>query len=586
MVAFWNRIKAKKKKHISSSLDCEAFSKHFSSIMNENDIELDEHQKVVKSFVTDKFHLNTNDSKYDGFTDSALDSAIRNLKNNVSPGLDGITAEHLIYGNSPNLQKCLLSLYNTIVQSVIVPDSLAIGMIVPVLKKATLNPNISGNYRPITVGSTHCKLLELLMMPEDKAHDNQFGFRKGRGTSFACVLLNDIMSSIQHASSPLHICSLDAEKCFDSIWHDGLFYKLYGKLKDTHWRFLYKWYKSMSAVVRWNGSYSQSFKITRGTKQGSILSPILFNYFINDLLIELQSCQNGVVIGGVRFNSFAYADDVSLFSATATGLQNLIDICENYSKQWRFRFGINKTKCMIVGSDMFKRPASLYLGNNTIDNVDELEILGTIFSSKLNPLCNINKRTNSCRQSMYALAESGCCYPGLSSEVKIHLWNSIGQPVLTAGLETLSLNQSHINTLENTQGSFIKRMLGFAQRSHHKKLIQAAGIKTIGSIIQRNAQSLWHRIFKIQSPTRDICAFELASYMVGRRPVPGTLLDRILSTGSSPTTLIFSKPYFRRLESNTYDGVVDSLKYLIRQEHFLKPYSDEHVLATLLTKAF
>ena len=75
------------------------------------------------------------------------------------------------------------------------------------------------------------------------------------------------------------IATLDAEKCFDSIWNDGLFFKLIDIISETEWRFMYKWYKSLDVVIKWNGviHYDSYFKVTRGTKQGSILSPTLFN---------------------------------------------------------------------------------------------------------------------------------------------------------------------------------------------------------------------------------------------------------------------------------------------------------------------
>ena len=148
------------------------------------------------------------------------------------------------------------------------------------------------------------------------AHPNQFGFRKGRGTAMACNYLNDLSLYCKSKGSPPYICSLDAEKCFGTIWNEGLFYKLLDILPHSYWLFLYTWYKSMECIVQWNGSSSQPFKVYRGTRQGSILSPSLFNVFINDLLIELSSCTAGVRLDRDLCNSFAYADDITVIVLT------------------------------------------------------------------------------------------------------------------------------------------------------------------------------------------------------------------------------------------------------------------------------
>ena len=108
--------------------------------------------------------------------------------------------------------------------------------------------------------------------------------------------------------------------------------------------------------------------LTKGTRQGSILSPYFFNIFIDDLLLELQATKSGVAIGDVLINSFAYADDVTVISTSAKGLQTLIDKCHIYSQKWRFRFGLKKTKCMVVGNNLFQHEPKWYLGSSEIDS--------------------------------------------------------------------------------------------------------------------------------------------------------------------------------------------------------------------------
>ncbi|CAL4256103.1 unnamed protein product, partial [Meganyctiphanes norvegica] len=97
------------------------------------------------------------------------------------------------------------------------------------------------------------------------------------------------------------------------------------------------------------GELSCLFNITKGMRQGSILSPRLFNVFINDLLSSLKSNKNGVRIHDFKLSVIAYADDINLFSTTTTGLQKLMNICESYATKWRMKFNPTKTKCTRIG---------------------------------------------------------------------------------------------------------------------------------------------------------------------------------------------------------------------------------------------
>ena len=163
--------------------------------------------------------------------------------------------------------------------------------------------------------------------------------------------------------------SLDAQKCFDTIWHDGLFYKLKGVLPhdDVYWLFLYRWYSCINAV-RVSSDYSQVFPISRGTRQGSVLSPTLFNVFIDDLLQKLHKMNTGVRLGCQYFGSFAYAN-VTVISATVPGLQRMIDVCTQYAEEWRMLFNPVKSKCMTMGRNEFVVEPSWYLKGSLVENV-------------------------------------------------------------------------------------------------------------------------------------------------------------------------------------------------------------------------
>ena len=122
------------------------------------------------------------------------------------------------------------------------------------------------------------------------------------------------------------------------------------------------------------------FPVTRGTRQGSIISPKLFNIFINDLLLNLDSVEQGVMIGDTKYNTCAYADDITVFSSSVTGLQSLIDVCDSYAEKWRFSFGISETKCMSSHGSLFVDSPSWKLDGGTILQEDFINILGVTYS--------------------------------------------------------------------------------------------------------------------------------------------------------------------------------------------------------------
>ena len=196
--------------------------------------------------------------------------------------------------------------------------------------------------------------------------------------------------------------------------------------------------------MKWNGCYTKTFDITRGTRQGSKLSPYLFSIFINQLLLDLNDCDAGVRIGDVLYNSMAYADDITIFSTNAKCLQCLIDMCAMYSDRWRFKYGFEKSKCMIIG---------VSLCGVSLRNVETMEILGNVFNSKGN-----NARLNKCMQSCYGLYSLGMSYPGHAPEVQAHLYKSICQPVLTYGMECMSYSKDQFRRMESTQGRLTRRL--------------------------------------------------------------------------------------------------------------------------------
>ena len=383
----------------------------------------------------------------------------------------------------------------------------------------------------------------------------------------------------------MYLASLDAEKCFDSIWHDALLYKLFDVIELNYWLFICRWYKSSSATVRWNDQLSFTFPVQRGMRQGSVLSPKLFNIFLDELLHQLKDVPHGVRVFDVLYNSVVFADDVTVFSSTVVGLQELIDACFRYAQKYRFKFGVRKSKCLVMGKPLLITKPTWKLGDARLTTETELEVLGITFSEKLTYQAHVNKRATACRRRIFGLTSIGMSYPGLAAEVKAYLWNTVGAPMLIYGMDSIALRPKDLGILKSTQGTIVKKSMGFSKRHHHTNLLRALNIAPVPDLLTKNTVNLYHRLFSVDSPARALQCSALASYILTGKTTKNTLLGRIVESGQSPVNLILSPPKHSPPKSSQ-DGIVDSLRHLIIHDNYVKPYGNDHYLASLLLKAF
>lgn len=96
---------------------------------------------------------------------------------------------------------------------------------------------------------------------------------------------------------------LDAEKAFDSLWRNGLLFKLKGKIPDVHLRALAHYYRRSEIIVKYNNEISNQIKINDGVKQGGFISGYLFNFFMDDLLDQCVSLNIGCKLGNLNVST-------------------------------------------------------------------------------------------------------------------------------------------------------------------------------------------------------------------------------------------------------------------------------------------
>ena len=239
---------------------------------------------------------------------------------------------------------------------------------------------------------------------------------------------------------------------------------------------------------------------------------------------------------------------------------------------------------MIQGKYLSVSTPEWYLGNTKLPVIERQETLGVTFS-RVGFTDHINNRMKSCRGSYYSLANAGLCYPGLSTESKVYLWKTVCVPSLTYGCEAVALSDRHISLMESCQGSLVKQFSGIGKRSHHSKLLQALHIPPVKSIIRDRTLTFFNHIFKTENPMRSLSCTLLARYIVNDDVIPGSIIDRVIKTGCSPVRAAFVKQYNNEA-APLGDGMVDSLRFLTLHENFIKPWTAEHIIAKMLTRAF
>ena len=183
-------------------------------------------------------------------------------------------------------------------------------------------------------------------------------------------------------------CAMDLSKAFDLVEWTQLFTILREKrVAPVYLRIMLFIYSNQCCEVRWGSSCSQRFKVCNGVRQGAVSSPLLFSIYIDGLIKELRASGLGCRINDFFFGCLGYADDLLLLSASRSGLQSMVKVCEIFAKEKGLKFSTNvdsaksKTKCIIFSKGRTPSADPIILNGDPLPWVSVVKHLGNILQA-------------------------------------------------------------------------------------------------------------------------------------------------------------------------------------------------------------
>ncbi|CAG2196515.1 unnamed protein product [Mytilus edulis] len=230
-----------------------------------------------------------------------------------------------------------IRLFNVCYNTGKVPVLWAKGVIVPVPKCSSSDPRDPLSYRGITLAPAtyklYCGVLDCRLREKfdasDIIHDEQNGFRKDRNTIDHLLSITSIIESRKLRKQSTYAAFIDFKKAYDTINRALLFSKLeLLGVSSKMIKALRSLYNNVQSCIKLNGLLSDWFPVNTGLKQGCIISPLLFNFFINDLIDEVKKLNVGISIGEEKVCIMLYADDVVFLTESESELQIILNTLE------------------------------------------------------------------------------------------------------------------------------------------------------------------------------------------------------------------------------------------------------------------
>ena len=424
----------------------------------------------------DGFSQLLDNDNHEMITESEVETHLRKTNSKAASGPDKITYKHLKEGGE-KLLSVLCYLFNIIMISGYFPNRWR-HVDVKMLHK-TGKPKLPvANFRPISLSNSLSKLFECCVKSRfekklsriREENLRQSAYKKKRGTQENCLKLTEDIVNAFNKRECVVGTFLDVSGAFDKVWREGLIVKI------ARWgigrrltRVITNFLTSRSLVVKVGNAVSEVVYLLAGTPQGSVLSPTLFNAYMDDLWHLIPS--------GVEL--LQYADDICIYASgsdpdiCARKIQEALDVIERWAGIWRISMAPEKSNWILFSRCPSHKQGNIILKmyNKEIPNCKQIKFLGILFDERLTwkaYLDSILRHATSKATQIQALSAKNRFNSPIQA---IGFFNSVIKPLFDYGavvFYAISLNQW--NRLDKFHGRFLRSICGLPKCCSYTKL--------------------------------------------------------------------------------------------------------------------
>ena len=279
--------------------------------------------------------------------------------------------------------------------------------------------------------------------------EEQSGFRKGRGGMENTLTLKEIIDRSKQQGRQLYLVFIDIEKAYDTVNRSKMVKLLEHIGVDARIvRSIRSLYESNEVKFTLGNVTTGWMENNIGVRQGCVISPTLFNIYIEELLVRIRKQGKGVQIGKEKLGCLAYADDVVLMAESKTEMEEILDIASTYGREWDLRFSDRKCKVMKFNNEGRNQ---WVLGNSILEVVNEYVYLGMEVNKEGIGGEKQRKTIEGKTRRMSGMIINGGKRVVNKCEVSRSLWKGVAVPHCLYGSEVTYYREGDIAQLEKVQ---------------------------------------------------------------------------------------------------------------------------------------